>query len=236
MIPPNEVHPLFPFLLAAGLLLTFFLFLFSGRLAYNKTNSEPYSIRRDFPFELFPRENPLASNILKGMYLVHAILSLGLVYLFASAFFTSPGWLTSLSLISAVILLTRIVAGFALLLFPAYYHKTHIKLVSLAFTFFGIETCTFFLFASKVMRPIGTGVSGLFALIASILVIVFDFSMLNPKYANWTSYESKEENGEKVVSRPKNFPLAAAEWRFYILSMVVDICLYLSIGFYILGY
>ncbi|MEE3402406.1 MAG: hypothetical protein VZR76_05325, partial [Candidatus Enteromonas sp.] len=134
MIFTLETLPSLPFVLAGSLLFSFLLFLFSGRFVSEKANKEPYSLLRDFPFEIFPKENRKESNILKVMYLIYAVIGLGLVYLFASSFFVLPSPLTSLGLVAALVLLARAIVSFALILLPAYYHKAHIKLDALGYS------------------------------------------------------------------------------------------------------
>ncbi len=234
MIFTLETLPSLPFVLAGSLLFSFLLFLFSGRFASEKANKEPYSLLRDFPFEIFPKENKKESNILKVMYLIYAVIGLGLVYLFASSFFVLPSPLTSLGLVAALVLLARAIVSFALILLPAYYHKAHIKLDALGYSLSVVSAIVSGLFIVRInSQPIG--VSSVFGFVAEALGLILALSMLSPRFKDWVNYSAKEENGEILVSRPRFFILAAGEWFLYLMNVAVDVILYISIGLYILG-
>lgn len=234
MIFPLETFPFLPFVLAGSLLFSFLLFVFSGRFVFEKANSRPYSLLRDFPFEIFPKEKQNESNILKIIYLIYAIFGLGVVYLFESSFFVLPGPLTSLGLFAGVLLLARAIASFALILLPAYYHKTHIKLDAVAYSLSVVSAIVSGLFIVRInSQPIG--VSSILGFISEGLGLVLAISMLSPRFRDWVNYSVKEENGETLVSRPRFFILAAGEWLLYLVNVAVDVILYISIGLYILG-
>ena len=234
MIFPLEILPSLPFALAGSLLFSFLLFVFSGRFVFEKTYSRPYSLHSDFPFEIFPKEKAKEANILKVIYLIHAILELGIVYLFASAFFAYPSILTGYGLFAAILLLARAVASFSLLVLPAYYHKAHIKLDAVAYSLSIVSAIVSGLFIVRInSQPIG--VSSIFGFISEGLGLILAISMLSPRFRDWVDYSAREENGETLVSRPRFFILAAGEWLLYFVNVAVDAILYISIGLYILG-
>ncbi|MEE3427191.1 MAG: hypothetical protein VZR55_04835, partial [Candidatus Enteromonas sp.] len=64
--------------------------------------------------------------------------------------------------------------------------------------------------------------------------LFFPLLMLSPRYKDWVKLSNQEEGGEVVVKRPRFFILAASEWLLYLLSLLGDLLIYLSIGFLLL--
>lgn len=184
--------------------------LIFGCMNYKNFYHKNFKFLQTFPYEMGDRPQMKITNYLRFVLALFAV----------SAAVLQIRLLSSVTILSHYLTMffgTIAVIGLAsLFLIPMQNAKVHTTFFSFSYVF-NILTYAFFAYLLKVTPIYIKGSEVYFWLSISLIVIQIGL-LLSPRLYKWYILEEKEENGEKVLKRPKVMYLALLEW--------------LSIGFY----
>lgn len=195
--------------------LFFALLIVVSPLLYKRRIGVKYSFKNMFPFELNYK------SVLKENFYTYLFLSLFVmasVGLFATFDRTYQNGFHIFSMISGIICALLIVALFIV---PLTNLRMHVIFVSLFFTLNFASSASILVSAWKSNQEYLAPLKIVCIVIGIIILIAGFITIVNPRMTlNIRAEEKVNENGEKVLMRPKWVVLALTEWLHIILFII----------------